>query len=96
MNAPTVTYDIIRDHLTDGVAVCPTNLREAMSHRARSSSLQTRLMTKRPLLHELTRDLGRPPTQTDMETWGPYSIDVYHNRFGSWTAAFEEAGLQLD
>ena len=47
-------------------------------------------------LHHLTRDLGRPPTQSDLDTQGPYSVDVYHDRFGSWNAALAEAGLRLD
>lgn len=48
------------------------------------------------VLHQLSRELGRPPTQSDMENQGPYSVDVYHNRFGSWNDALEKAGLQLE
>lgn len=47
-------------------------------------------------LHQLTRQLGRPPTQSDMQTDGPYSVDIYHDRFGSWTAALDEANLTLE
>ncbi|WP_170977269.1 homing endonuclease associated repeat-containing protein [Halorussus salinisoli] len=47
-------------------------------------------------LHQLTRELGRPPTQSDVETHGPYSIDVYHDRFGSWSNALKKANLQLE
>jgi len=47
-------------------------------------------------LFRLTHKLGRPPTQTDVETDGAYSVDVYHDRFGSWTAALEEANLRLE
>jgi len=46
-------------------------------------------------LFRLTHKLGRPPTQTDVKTQGTYSVDVYHDRFGSWTAALEEANLRL-
>lgn len=46
-------------------------------------------------LYRLTRELGRPPTQTDMKTKGLYSPDVYHDRFGSWSDALAETGLQL-
>jgi len=47
-------------------------------------------------LHDLAENLGRPPTQTDMEKHGSHSIDIYHDRFGSWNAALAETGLQLD
>lgn len=47
-------------------------------------------------LRDLASELGRPPTQTDMDTQGPYSADIYHNRFGSWNTALSEAGLKLD
>ncbi|WP_135855059.1 homing endonuclease associated repeat-containing protein [Halorussus salinus] len=47
-------------------------------------------------LHQLTRELGRPPTQSDMDTKGPYSSDVYHDRFGSWNEALSKANLKLN
>lgn len=47
-------------------------------------------------LFRLTRNLGRPPTQSDIEKQGLYSVDVYHDSFGSWSGALEEANLQLE
>lgn len=47
-------------------------------------------------LYRLTRELGRPPTQTDMQSKGLYSADVYHHRFGSWSEALAEADLTLE
>lgn len=47
-------------------------------------------------LYQLTHDLGRPPTQNEMDSHGPYSSDVYHDRFGSWSEALTVAGLKLD
>ena len=44
-------------------------------------------------LRTLADELGRPPTTTDMRTDGPYSEGTYVNRFGSWTAACEAAGI---
>lgn len=46
-------------------------------------------------LHILAADLGRPPTQNDMDERGLYSRSVYYDRFGSWNNALEEAGLAL-
>lgn len=48
------------------------------------------------LLAELTRladELDRAPTATQMKTDGEYSASVYIDRFGSWNAALEAAGL---
>jgi len=45
-------------------------------------------------LHLLASQLGRPPSQNDMDDRGLYSSSVYYSCFGSWTTALEEAGLQ--
>lgn len=38
-------------------------------------------------------DLGRTPTKAEMRTDGPHSPSTYADRFGTWTAAIEAAGL---
>lgn len=47
-------------------------------------------------LEDLTHELGRPPTQSDMQAQGVYSPDIYHDRFGSWNEALKTAGLLLE
>lgn len=44
-------------------------------------------------LREFTAELGRVPTQADMDENGPYSVWSYKDRFGSWLQARAEAGL---
>lgn len=44
-------------------------------------------------LHRVADELGDPPTQNEMLTHGEYSSTTYENRFGTWTAAVEAAGL---
>lgn len=49
------------------------------------------------LLDEIRRladDLGRTPTKRDMNDLGAYSGRLYFDRFDSWNAAVEEAGLE--
>jgi len=48
------------------------------------------------LLSEIERladNLGRPPTRNEMEEQGAFSGSVYARRFGTWTDALLEAGL---
>ena len=44
-------------------------------------------------LRTLADELDRPPTASDMRTHGPYGEGTYVNRFGSWNAAREAAGI---
>lgn len=49
------------------------------------------------LLDEIQRladDLGHPPTQQELRKHGKYSISPYRDRFGSWSAALDAAGLE--
>ncbi len=49
------------------------------------------------LLEELTRVAevcGVPPSVSDMRDEGTYGPRTYYRRFGSWTAAVEEAGFE--
>jgi hypothetical protein len=53
----------------------------------------------RELLAELQRlytELGEPPTQRDMTEHGEYSNRTYQLRFGSWSAALQEAMLDTN
>lgn len=55
-------------------------------------------LTDEQLLDELKRmaeDLGRAPTLEEMEEEGAYGTTTYDSRFGSWTSALKEAGLDL-
>lgn len=45
-------------------------------------------------LQRLDAELGKTPRQQDMDEYGEYSSDTYANRFGSWNAAIEAAGLE--
>ena len=45
-------------------------------------------------LRELAEELGRTPYAKEMEEDGPFSTNTYQNRFGSWNAALELAGLE--
>lgn len=42
----------------------------------------------------LAKLVDRTPTKTEMDKFGRFSGAVYTNRFGSWAAACEEAGLK--
>lgn len=44
-------------------------------------------------LEDLTRELGRRPTEQDMDDFGPYSGNAYRRHFGSWDDALEEINL---
>ena len=44
-------------------------------------------------LQELKADIKEIPTTTHMDENGPYSSGVYINRYGSWKAALEAAGI---
>jgi hypothetical protein len=56
-------------------------------------------ITDHELLAELQRlytQLGRSPSQQDMEAYGAYSDTSYKNRFGSWNNALQEAMLDTN
>lgn len=44
-------------------------------------------------LRDMADTSGEPPAAAAMDQHGPYSSDTYKRRFGSWTVAIEEAGL---
>lgn len=45
-------------------------------------------------LREFASELGRPPSQNEMNDSGPYSERTYANRFGSWNEVLRAAGLE--
>lgn len=45
-------------------------------------------------LRRLADDRGHPPTTEELRKHGRYSISPYRDRFGSWNAALEAAGLE--
>ncbi|SNR51745.1 homing endonuclease associated repeat-containing protein [Halorubrum vacuolatum] len=45
-------------------------------------------------LRRLTDKFGRPPTRDEMTQHGKFGHSVYSHRFGSWTDALIEAGLE--
>ena len=45
-------------------------------------------------LQKFAEELGRPPSQNEMDDTGPHASKTYGNRFGSWNNALEAAGLQ--
>ena len=47
-------------------------------------------------LRAFAEELGRTPTMTEMNEQGPYSAQTYYHRFGSWTDALQEAGVEID
>lgn len=47
-------------------------------------------------LTELTKKIGRCPTQDDINTHAEFSSAVFHKRFGSIQAAREAAGIEID
>lgn len=62
--------------------------------RAGFEEAATNRISEDELLHEvreLTEDLGRPPTSSEMNELGEYHAGTYFNRFGSWTDAVEKA-----
>lgn len=62
--------------------------------RAGFEETETNRISDEDLLHEvreLTDDLGRTPTSSEMNEKGEYHAGTYYNRFGSWTAAVEKA-----
>ena len=44
-------------------------------------------------VRELAMELGRPPSQSEMNDRGEFSITPYIRRWGSWDRALEVAGL---
>ncbi len=49
------------------------------------------------MLDSLTDELGRPPTNQEMDEAEGYPASAtYSNRFGSWNEAKEEAGVDID
>lgn len=47
-------------------------------------------------LQEFADELGRTPTNDQMDTRGPHSATTYRERFGSWNDALREAGLEVN
>jgi hypothetical protein len=45
-------------------------------------------------LQNFASELGRPPSQKEMDDSGPHAAKTYGDRFGSWNEALETAGLQ--
>lgn len=45
-------------------------------------------------LREFANDLGKPPTNEQMNNSGPHSNSRYQDRFGSWNQALRNAGLE--
>ncbi|WP_132059986.1 homing endonuclease associated repeat-containing protein [Halorussus amylolyticus] len=63
------------------------------------AEMGTKRIPDRELLAELQRlytELGKPPTQQDMTDRGKYSNRTYQLRFGSWSAALQEAMLDTN
>lgn len=55
-------------------------------------------ITEEELIRELqsvSELLGHPPTPKEYEKYAPYSKSVYGDRFGNWSNALEEAGLDV-
>lgn len=44
-------------------------------------------------LREFAEELGRPPTQAEMNADGPFSVWIFRDRFGSWSEGKAAAGL---
>lgn len=56
-----------------------------------------KLYSKEELLNRLQKfasELGRPPTQNEMNDSGPHAAATYADRFGSWNQALKTAGLE--
>ncbi|MFC6723004.1 homing endonuclease associated repeat-containing protein [Halobium palmae] len=47
-------------------------------------------------LREFADEIGETPTRTQMNESGPYSSMPYYREFGSWNAALEAAGLDVN
>lgn len=45
-------------------------------------------------LQEFAAELGRPPSQNEMNDSGPHAAQTYADRFGSWNEALKTAGLE--
>lgn len=45
-------------------------------------------------LQELAMELGRAPSQRDMNDEGEYSVRPFYREFGTWLNALEEAGME--
>mgnify|MGYP002761285556 FL=1 len=45
-------------------------------------------------LQEFAAELGRPPSQNEMNDSGPHAAATYAARFGSWNEALKTAGLE--
>jgi len=47
-------------------------------------------------LQEFAEELGRTPSQPQMNKKGPHYASTYRRRFGSWNKAIEKAGLEVN
>ena len=45
-------------------------------------------------LQRLAEELGRAPKTTEMKSRGRFSLGMYYNRYDSWAAALEDAGIR--
>ena len=45
-------------------------------------------------LQKFASELGRPPSQNEMDDSGPHAATTYRDRFGSWNESLKAAGLQ--
>jgi hypothetical protein len=57
-----------------------------------------KLYSDEELLNRLLKfssELGRPPSQNEMDDSGPHAAKTYGDRFGSWNKSLEAAGLQI-
>ncbi|MCD2205143.1 homing endonuclease associated repeat-containing protein [Halobacterium sp. KA-6] len=45
-------------------------------------------------LKQFASELGRPPSQSEMNASGPHAAKTYADRFGSWNEALKTAGLE--
>lgn len=47
-------------------------------------------------LQEFAEELGRPPTNDEMDQRGPYTGNPYKRSFGNWNQALRKAGLEIN
>lgn len=70
----------------DGLVAAGFNL-DDMTHPATTEMLID-------AIQDIAADLDHPPSGADMNKFGPYHTSTYYRRFGSWSAALEEAGIE--
>lgn len=65
-------------------------------HIGRGHSMAERKQILQRDLRIFAKSLGRTPTKKDMVGSGPWDHTVYQDVYGSWNAALENAGLELN